>query len=339
MERLTALWAFNEAAFGGILHGLHLPVTGLFIGGLSVIIISLIGYYSSTRKTLIKSMLIAATVKFIVAPYTPINAYFALFIQGGLGSLLFASSVGYKKAAFSLAVITLLISSLQRIIIYTVVFGLTLWDSINLFYDFVIKQLYLQNTFLGELNFSWFIVLFYIFLHLIAGILIGVFSARLPEKLEKVHREQFTIGKENIQLNSQIKKGKKRKSFARKPSVLIILFISIVMIIISYIFPEADKKSGEKILIMLVRFISILIIWYFLFLPIITRFLKKQLGKTKVKYGKEIENIISEFPSIKNIVFKSWKMAKEDKTIRKTGNFFFYIIAFIIFSGIDGEER
>jgi len=302
------------------------------------VLISLIGYYSNDRKMLIKGMLIAATVKFIVAPYTPLNAYLALFIQGGLGWALFSGKINYKTAAFSLAFVTLLISSLQRIIVYTVVFGLTLWDSINLFYDFVVKQLYLQNTFLGEINFSWFIVVFYIFLHLIAGILIGVFSAGLPYKLDKAHRERFILKQKAPNPDGATKRSRKRKSFLRKPSVVLILLISIAMIIISYLYPEVGKSETKKILIMLIRFISILIIWYLLLLPVITKLLKKQLGKTKIKYGKEIENIITGFPEIKNIVFESWKMTKQEKGIKKIGNFFFYIIAFIIFAESENES-
>ena len=287
---------------------------------------------------IIKGMLIAATVKFIVAPYTPLNAYLALFIQGGLGWALFSEKINYQTAAFSLAVVTLLISSLQRIIIYTLIFGFTLWDSINLFYTFVIKQLYLQNTFFGEINFSWFIVLFYIFLHLAAGILIGVFSARLPQKLNNAHKERFSLKEKSSAEQVQLKQGKKRKSFIRKPSVIVILIISIVMIFLSYVYPEVGKSETEKIAIMLIRFFSILIIWYLLLLPIVTKALKKLLGKTKIKYGNEIEQIISGFPKIKSAVFESWKMTKDDKAVKKIGNFFFYIIAFIIFSDLENDE-
>ena len=55
--RLTALWAFSEAAFGGILFALKIPFTGLFIGSLSVIFISLISYYSSQKEAVFKSFL------------------------------------------------------------------------------------------------------------------------------------------------------------------------------------------------------------------------------------------------------------------------------------------
>ena len=45
IQRLTALWAFAESGLGGMLHALQLPFTGLIVGGLSVIIITLIAKF------------------------------------------------------------------------------------------------------------------------------------------------------------------------------------------------------------------------------------------------------------------------------------------------------
>ncbi len=331
VERLTGLWAFNEAAFGGILHGLHLPVTGLFIGGLSVIVISLIGYYAENSKAIIKSMLIAASVKFVVAPYTPLNAYVALFIQGGFGFLLFRKGFSYKTAAFSLAIITLLISSLQRIIVYTIVFGFTLWDSLNIFYDFVLVQLNIDKTFLGTVNFSWAIIIFYVFLHLIAGIFIGLFSAKLPEKLETFRNTNLPKLQKKIFPEQETIKKKKRKSFIKKPSVQIILAVSLILIVLSYTVPGIGKNEAEKIGIMLIRVLAILTVWYLLVLPIVTKYLRRLLNKTKLKYGEEIEIIILEFPEFKQLALNSWELTKGNGIATRIKGFFFYIFAYLIF--------
>ena len=36
--RLTMLWAFAEGGLGGIMHLLHIPMTGFIVGGISIII-------------------------------------------------------------------------------------------------------------------------------------------------------------------------------------------------------------------------------------------------------------------------------------------------------------
>jgi hypothetical protein len=46
VQRLTALWALSEAAFGGVLHAFQVPFTGLFINASAIIFITLIAYYS-----------------------------------------------------------------------------------------------------------------------------------------------------------------------------------------------------------------------------------------------------------------------------------------------------
>ena len=50
LQRLTALWAFSEAALGGLLHALHIPFSGVVLGGFAIMFISLIAYYSKNHS-------------------------------------------------------------------------------------------------------------------------------------------------------------------------------------------------------------------------------------------------------------------------------------------------
>jgi hypothetical protein len=47
IARLTALWAFVEAGLGGILHAFKVPFTGLLVGGMAVMLITLIAHFSN----------------------------------------------------------------------------------------------------------------------------------------------------------------------------------------------------------------------------------------------------------------------------------------------------
>jgi hypothetical protein len=73
VSRVTALWAFSEAALGGVLHALRIPFTGLFIGGAAVIFLSLIAHFSSRKTAIIQSTLVVILIKGIVSPYTPLH--------------------------------------------------------------------------------------------------------------------------------------------------------------------------------------------------------------------------------------------------------------------------
>ena len=124
--RLTAMWGFSEAAFGGILHAFKIPFTGIFVGGAAVIFISLIAYYSPNKTQIIKSTFVVLLIKGMVSPHTPITAHLAVLMQGLIGQALFYSRSYYKTSAFILGVVTLLLSGMQKIIIVTLVFGNTI---------------------------------------------------------------------------------------------------------------------------------------------------------------------------------------------------------------------
>src|SRR5689334_22361641 len=87
--RLVALWVLNEAVFGGIIHGLKIPVSGLVVGSCAVICICLIAWYVPKKGAIIKAMVIVAIFKMMLSPQAPPPAYVALFFQGAMGELLF----------------------------------------------------------------------------------------------------------------------------------------------------------------------------------------------------------------------------------------------------------
>ena len=91
IQRLTALWAFAESGLGGLMHALQIPFTGLVVGGMAVMIISLIAEISEhDHKQVLKSALVVLIVKAMVSPYTPFPAYIAVSFQAMLGYALFS---------------------------------------------------------------------------------------------------------------------------------------------------------------------------------------------------------------------------------------------------------
>ena len=66
IQRLTAFWAFSEAALGGVLHITRLPFKGILIAGAATVFITLIGQFSKSRGTILKSTLLVIIVKYVV---------------------------------------------------------------------------------------------------------------------------------------------------------------------------------------------------------------------------------------------------------------------------------
>jgi hypothetical protein len=141
LHRLTALWAFSEAALGGLLHALHIPFSGIVLGGFAIMFISLIAYYSKNHAEILKALAIVLAVKFAVSPHTPIGAYISVSVQGLAGYFVFRYIKNYRISVFILSVFAMFFSSMQKIIVYIILFGFDLINSINMFISISTKQL------------------------------------------------------------------------------------------------------------------------------------------------------------------------------------------------------
>jgi hypothetical protein len=142
IDKLTALWALNESGLGGFLHVFNSPFTGLIVGGVSILLISLIAYYAENKvESILKALVIVLVIKMAVSPYSPFGAYVAVSFQGLFGALLF-SKFSWKGATLMiLGIVTFLESALQKLLILTIVYGTGLWEAINIYGAWVQKKM------------------------------------------------------------------------------------------------------------------------------------------------------------------------------------------------------
>lgn len=328
--KITAIWAFSESAFGGILHALTIPLRGLFISAAAVLFISLIALFSKNSKEIFKATLIVILIKAMVSPHSPLTAYVAVSIQGLLGYLLFINKNFYRLSAMLLGILTLLFSAIQKIIMLTILFGNTLWKSINIF----IKQI--SNEFFNighssDINYGYLFILLYITIHILAGIFVGFYAGLLPKKIN-YYKKQIaeTIFDEFENGIPQKDKKKKKKSWLQRPTGIIILIISITALIFSYQFPSSSEIAAIEIIIMLIRSVVLTIIWYAILAPIVKKLFQKYLSSRKSVYSKEINEIMNMFPHFKSIVSYCWKNSSSKTGLKRINYFlstsFYYLL-------------
>jgi hypothetical protein len=326
--KVTALWAFSESAFGGILHALTVPLRGLFISSAAVLFISLIALFSKNSKDILKSTLIVIIIKAVVSPYSPLTAYLAVSLQGIIGSFLFYSKKFYRLSSLVLGVVVLFFSGIQKIVILTILFGNTFWNSIDIFIKHVTKELF--NTVHPGVNYGYLLIAFYVLLHLAAGLFIGLYAGKLPQRINYY--------KNNIPSSIEIKNGeeiprkekRKKKSWVLRPTGIFVLVISIGVIILSYLSPELEKNVAMSVIIMLIRALAITFVWYALLAPVVKKYFQKFIAKRKSEYYKDLEEIISMFPNFKEIVNYCWKLSVNKKGIKRIRSFlstsFYYLL-------------
>lgn len=310
----------------------------MFIGGSAVIFISLISYFGDTRKVILESTVKVILVKFIVSPYSPINAYFAVMLQSILGYLLFFN--GFNKISpILLGLLALLFSALQKVIILTLVFGMTLWESIDIFFDFVLKNIITNYNSTEAISLSYIIVGVYIFSHIIGGLLAGWYASNLPARLKDHNDEKI------IKLNNNIKdfleitpKKKQKRKWWRKPSSIALFIFSLLVIAISFLFEEVDKNIATQVLIMLIRSILIIVIWYYFISPHLLKFVNSYLSKKRKNRAEEIDSIVKVFPNIKLVIKYSWNETSNLKGLKRIPIFFDRVlIHYLLFEQIINE--
>ncbi|MDA3859672.1 MAG: hypothetical protein PF445_00450 [Melioribacteraceae bacterium] len=331
ITKLILLWAFSESALGGMLHVLRIPLTGLFVGGSAVIFISLIAHYSNNKTSILKATLLVLIIKFIVSPYTPLPAYFSVFAEGLLGLFLFNILNLKKTAPIILGFFALLFSSFQKIFVYTVLFGMTFWESIDAFMDFVLKQLSITSEL--NISFSYIIISIYISTHILGGILAGIVANRIPVWVDSfTHRIDYS---KIIPTNEIEKKSRRRKKkfWYQKASGIIFILIALVLIALSYTTTAFDSNLPIKILVMFIRSIVITAIWFVLIAPHAMKLLQKILKKKKSDYTNEVENIVNLLPEMRAAVKYSWKESDKKKGLSRIKLFLSYIFVITLKEG------
>jgi hypothetical protein len=340
VKRITALWALSETTLGGILHALHIPITGIFVGGIAIIFITLIAYFSEHNVSIIKATIIVLIVKGIVSPYTPIAAYISVLLQGMLGQFLFANKKHLSLSALILSITTLLFFGFQKIIIYTLVFGRTLWQSIDTYANFIIEQLNLGGQNVQTIHFSFILISIYILIHLTAGIFWGILAGRIPNWITaSVNNYDYNLAniKSDISSYSFTKSADNKKSFKKGKRVFLFLIIPIGVIILSYFIPSSELTQPAEVALMIFRALVITFIWYFYLAPLLLNYSKKYLKKQQNVYTEEVDEILTLLPHLKTIIFYCWAKSSKHRALQKYRYFLTYSLIALLLTNFNFE--
>jgi hypothetical protein len=326
VQRLTSIWAFSEAGLGGVLHIARLPFKGIVVAGGATLFISLIGQLSKGKGTILKSTALVIVVKYLVSPYTPITAAIAVIAQGLLGELFFLSQRFKKILIPTFSMLIQFITAVQKIIIVTILFGQNFWKTVNDFANSVLNEFIIA----GKLEFSLLIIISYTVVHVLAGLYIGLFILQLLKNVEEFDTRKLPKLSESEKAELSISKSANKKHWFQKPSGIALLIFFLLVLGVSFILPEWVQSSATDIILMIVRAVIIITLWYFLISPMIRKFLSRMISKQKSKHLEEIDDILQFFPIIKQAAILSWNDSKRFKGLKKIKNFIFQVILYTI---------
>lgn len=323
---------------GGVLHAFRIPLTGLFINGSSVFFISLIGYYSENKREILRATLIVLLIKAGVSPYTPPAAYFAVSLQGLLGEIFFRPKRLFHISTIIFGIVTLTLSSMQKILLLTIVYGTDLWESLNRFGSYISEQFF----FLGKIeNVSFLVIGFYVGFHMVSGFFIGIAASNLPRWIRESHVEidMKKIGEVNNKGIKNRGKKRKRKLWIQRPSGILILIMALVIISLTYIFPYFSETAGYRAIVMIIRSILIMSIWFFFISPYFIKYYKKFFKRKESKYSNEVSSVILLLPLFRAIVVYNWKVSKGTFFLKRVKKFIVKTFIYILHADLREETK
>lgn len=299
--RLIALWVLNEALLGGIIHGFRIPISGLVVGSAAVICICLIAWYVPEKGAILKATIVVAIFKMMLSPQAPLPAYIAVLFQGFLGELLFNSRKYYRFFCVLFAILALLESAIQRVLVLTVIYSNDIWEAINKFINGLTKQ----DT---PTNYSLLIVASYIGVHLITGALIGWWASVLPSQIKSWSGDnRYKVDPAPDQPSRLAARSQKKKRI--KWGLLVIWVILIGLYVQSYYNIGTPVLPANSVLKIILRSFIILMAWYFVVGPLLHKALLKWLTKKKSTVAKELEEVVRLLPSVRALVYNAWKQS------------------------------
>ena len=304
IDRLTALWALNESGLGGFLHVFNTPFTGLIVGGIAILLISLIAYYAENKwQTILKALVIVLIIKMAVSPYSPFGAYVAVSFQAIFGAFLFSKFSWKGATIIVLGMVTFLESALQKLLILTIVYGTELWEAINLYGVWVQKKL----NFISETSTTSFLVTLYLLVYGVCGILAGIFIKNIIKIIANKNETDFFLKPETSTSENQ----KKKVSF--KTKVIWVWLITVAVIVLAFSFFGGNLFGWQKAIYILLRSFLILMLWYLVIGPFLLKMVRKYLNKKESQYKEDITNAMDLFPYFRRILSYTWQETKHLK--------------------------
>jgi hypothetical protein len=316
IQKLTALWALSEATVGGILHALKIPFRGMMISSIAIVLISMIAHFAQRPFQIIRSTMSVVIVKAAISPYIPLAAYLAVFLQGIFGQIYFSGKRFRLLSSLLLAITVSLLNGFQKIIVLTIVYGHSLWQTIDDFIVFANREWFHFNI-SDSISLSYIILSGYIAIHLAMGIIAGALAYYIPIKVERKMKDPELIKEfKNRKLPVTIKAKKKRKWL--KPFSFFVIVLAGVALLLSYMYPSSGVFDVSGIAIMSVRSFLILFLWFYVVSPMVKNYLLRIFDKHRQKdYARDIDAIFVVLPELKNTLSAAWAISAKRHNISR----------------------
>jgi hypothetical protein len=314
VDKITALWALTEAGLGGFFHALKMPFTGLIIAGVSVIFLTLIAHLSRGKyRQVISATLVVLIIKMLIAPHTPPTAYFAVLFQGLSAFAIFYLLSIHRLSIALFSILALLESGFQKIVTLTIFYGLSIWESIDSFYDYLNQVL----AFLPALSGTQLLFTLYFALYFIGALIFAFMAHGILKGLSEDRQELLMAYRQFVFDRLPESKKKKQRLIGRRTWLIIILFFIVGVLLIFN-----PDMGWQRAIFVFVRSLVMILLWYIVAAPLFKYLFERFLRKQKKRFTAELEFVLAFFPTLKSIAFFARKRNGRIDKFSKIRQFF-----------------
>jgi len=300
VERLTALWALNEAGLGGLIHALRVPFTGIVVGSTAVVLIALIAFFAERRgRAILKATVVVLLIKAAASPHTPLPAYASVAFQGVSGAVLFGLLPSIRAGAMLLGLLALWQGAVQKLLIMTILYGRSLWESVD-----AVGRWILERMGAGEGAGSptgWFLF-FYLGYYTVAGLATGWLAGVLPTEI--LHGLRHPPPSDPAPPVTLPQPTARRPWWRRTPFkagvVILLLWLALLWM-------HPGQEGWARGLRVFLRAAIVLGIWMLVVRPIGLALFRRFRRREQDRYGADVSRALEQFPALKQAAAVAWR--------------------------------
>lgn len=321
VERLTALWALNEAGLGGLIHAMRVPFTGIVVGSTAVVLIALIAFFAERKaKAILKATVIALLVKAAASPHTPLPAYASVAFQGLAGALLFGTLPSVRLGAMGLGLLALWQGAVQKLLVMTILYGKSLWNSVDAVGRWILEKMGGGPEQLSPTG--WFLF-FYLGYYTVAGLATGWLAGAIPGEIAKGLKEpraEPEAGPEPVAISA----GSSRKRWWKRTPFKAGLVLAALLAATMWMYP--GQEGWAKGLRVFARAVVVLAVWAWAVRPLGLALFRRFRRREQAVYGAEVARALEQFPDLKRAAGLAWRRSGGAGGLRRWKTFLVELI-------------
>ncbi len=333
IERLTSLWALNEAALGGLVHILKIPFTGIAVVSIAITLIALIAYFAERKAAaIIKATIIVLLIKAAASPHTPLTAYAAVAFQGLLGSVIFGYIPHPRVAALLLGLLALWEGAIQKLAVLTILYGKPLWESVDAAGHWTLNQIGAGHSALSPT--AWVLAAYFSY-YTLGGLMVGWLAGVLPGEIEQGLKHASTsISSETRHLvPTETATSRRRINWFLRIAIMLCLLGAVLIL------SNPDSEGFERAARILVRALIVVAIWIFAARPVIKKLLAKFRRREQGHYGEEVARAMDQMPELRAIAVTVWKETSTTRGFGRWRQFLARLVVMALTAHIESADN